>query len=259
MVEHRTRLLSNLLLAFVSVLIIATQAQAVPQIMFVGDSTTKGQGSTDDMGFRSKIQDAYGLTTYDEVGRNAQPSTGFEPYDNNYAGGSGATSAGLLAKFDDPLDGGYELTQFDSPVISGSHLTLHVGINDVNTAVAQATTIANIQGILDAVDSDRPGIMKCICTVIPRSDDVNDNNTTTALNTALVAAMQTRQETDNFLKIVDLNQAFLDYGDWSADLMNDGVHPNDAGYQVMADTLMNQCINPTSAQVGSAVLGYINF
>jgi lysophospholipase L1-like esterase len=109
------------------------------------------------------------------------------------------------------------------------------GTNDWNIpecqdAPATCPTIANLRLVLQRVKA--AGTLPFIATLIPTNPAVNPerNQWVTTINTAIKALAQ---EQGAFL--VDLYQAFQNQGGDLSRFYSDPVHPNDAGYDVIAN------------------------
>jgi len=109
------------------------------------------------------------------------------------------------------------------------------GTNDWNIPECQDTpatcpTIANLRLVLQRVKAS--GTLPFIATLIPTNPAVNPgrNQWITTINASIKALAQ---EQGAFL--VDLYQAFQNQGGDLSRLFSDPVHPNDAGYDVIAN------------------------
>ncbi|MDQ7065334.1 MAG: GDSL-type esterase/lipase family protein [candidate division KSB1 bacterium] len=110
---------------------------------------------------------------------------------------------------------------------------LHIGTNDVSAHRATSAIIADIDAILTEIWTFNADARVFLCSIVPRTDDLN--NATLALNQDiqnLVAA-----HAGSFrIHFVDQYSAFVNIPGWQTSLMADEIHPNNTGYQLMAET-----------------------
>jgi len=207
-------------------------------IITMGDSITVGTGSTDSFGYRRRLQYLFGVNSYDFVGSVLAPSSD-STYDVDTSGVGGQETATMLSR----LPG--ELVRYMKKG-HGKAVIIHGGTNDIqnngsSTAISYITS--NIPAMATAVYNYDPKIETYVMTTIPQQvAESADNTTTTSANTQLKTALQALQATNTNLHIVDMNAAFLDTSLCATNqdtCLNDALHPNDTGYQVMATVLYN--------------------
>jgi lysophospholipase L1-like esterase len=147
------------------------------------------------------------------------------------AGVSGNTTAQMLARID-----------ADVIALAPDLCVVLAGTNDVGTAVATATSIANITAMVDRLQS--AGIRPVLCTIPPRDDGFL--TAIAALNAAVKETAARRG-----LTLLDFHAALVDStdGGYVSTYTSDGVHPIRAGYKAMA-ALMNTVLTPLAPAVG---------
>jgi lysophospholipase L1-like esterase len=179
-----------------------------------GDSITLGEGSTDGTGYRgwlvARLRSYFGSAKLVEDG---DPGTR-----------TGQGSGRILTSLADSQP---------------AYALILYGTNDWNDAACKnntgtCPTITNLQAIVDKTFST--GTLPVLGTIIPSNPTVSTQNPTPAARNAWVAgindAMRLRAYTQGFL-IADLHRAFLAESNL-ASLFSDHVHPNNAGYLIIA-------------------------
>ena len=116
---------------------------------------------------------------------------------------------------------------------AGSRVLLHIGTNDVRTDLPESETVDNIQDIVELIHAHDPAIAIHVALVVPIPAPEIDVRITN-FNAALRTRLEQLQATKSNLFIVDMNAAFKQNPNWATQYFADTVHPNDAGYQVMA-------------------------
>ncbi|HEX8942422.1 MAG TPA: GDSL-type esterase/lipase family protein, partial [Gemmatimonadaceae bacterium] len=137
------------------------------------------------------------------------------------AGVAGNTSAQMLARF-----------STDVAAYKPDKVFVKAGTNDVGNAVPFATSIANIQAIVQAI-RDIPAV-PILCTIPPRSDGYHQAIETLNAGIRLYARTQG-------ITLVDFHAVLVDpaNGNYLAAYNGDNVHPTAIGARVMADTAIS--------------------
>jgi lysophospholipase L1-like esterase len=194
-----------------------------------GDSITKGVGSDDEMGFRSTLLSR--LREYYDV-----------PVSMFYRGRGGGPSADGVGR-----------TPRDLELLEPAYTLIGWGTNDWNICGPPPTcdTMENLRSIVrdvKAADS-----LPCVATIIPANP--SDNRTPPSRNewvaemNELIKAMALEEGA----LVVDHYAAFMGVGDLP-NLFDDHVHPNDRGYQLMAETWFNALTRPRSLNPSAAYI-----
>jgi lysophospholipase L1-like esterase len=143
------------------------------------------------------------------------------------AGEGGEITAGGLARID------YVIAATNS-----KYIMILEGTNDIiDTGISADTTAFNLQQM--AVRASAAGMKPLLSTLLPRNDDYGVSplfkGKILYLNTRIRAITITLSIT-----LVDMYQVFYEYpsgsGGWVSLLLPDGVHPNDVGFTLMAQT-----------------------
>ncbi len=198
-----------------------------------GDSITVGAQSTDTGGYRVAL-----FHLAHQAGQNI-----------TFVGPSGAGPAtvdGLT--FPENHDGhsGYVIDTIDSrkglfPLVSQNltkftpHIMLlMIGTNDINSKLEVSTAPARLAKILDTVTSQSPETLLVVAKLIPtRADSLNAE--VQVYNDAIEDLVAARVDAGKHIQLVDMYGAFIKSSNYKDALLFDGLHPNDAGYAVMAD------------------------
>ncbi len=201
-----------------AVLVLATSARAEQSVglrlMPLGDSITRGFKSTSDDGYRGPLYAAL---------KNRGVALDFV----------GSQRAGSM--FDPDVEGynGYRINQIAALVdtaLATYHpnlITLHIGTNDFGQNYQVATAPKRLAALLDQIITDDPKVTilvaQLVCNATPSVQTLID-----AYNAKVAAIVQARAKAGKHVYLVSMKALT------AADLA-DGLHPNDAGYQKMAD------------------------
>lgn len=204
-----------------------------------GDSITRGSLDSPVWGYRDHLQDSLGVGVYDFVGPFNEP-TSPGVYDADHNGRGGDDTNDLLARVSSNLSNYFAL-----PNDATSKILLMVGTNDIKDGFDEATTVTNVQTLVNTIDAYDPTINVYVATIIPSTNGTYDTNFT-SYNAALVTMLETLQGSKENLYIVDMNTAFrtCNSGTFSG-CMGDSLHPNNTGYQLISDTWYS-CIQSSS-------------
>ncbi|SDT82477.1 Lysophospholipase L1 [Streptomyces sp. TLI_053] len=185
------------------------------RVMPLGDSITAGYRSSTDAGYRGPLGDLVAQQnryTVDLVGSNHNGAV----TDPDNEGHSGYMVNDIAAG----VDGWLQAAQPDV-------VLLHIGINDLDRGTDKAHAADRTSALIDRVLAARPGVSVLVMGLIPTTPNL------TALvadyNTALSRAVETKQTQGR--KVRYTAAPALTPAEFA-----DGLHPNDSGYQRMAQT-----------------------
>ncbi len=217
----------------VSILLMATVRASWGQtykIMPLGDSITSGvTGSTTPGGYRDDLKtlltDEY--VTTDFVGSLSNGSFS----DPQHEGHEGAT-----------VD--YVNNNVTSWVTTAApdFVLLNIGTNDLGT-VPIGTIADKISSICDniyAVDND---IAICLSSLLPRSDSASKDSLASELNKQIKQVAVEKLDAGYFMYYIGNNELFNSNSNWATEYMYDGIHPNDTGYNQMAQLFWSAIMN----------------
>jgi lysophospholipase L1-like esterase len=112
---------------------------------------------------------------------------------------------------------------------------LMIGTNDVNLNYMLTGAPTRLGNLLDKITTDAPDALVVLARITPTQDDTVNARAQT-YNNAMPALVQTRVAAGKHILLVDMYAAFTANANYKTMLMNDTLHPNDAGYMVMAQT-----------------------
>jgi lysophospholipase L1-like esterase len=204
------------------------------RIMLLGDEITSGTTSgTPEGGYRDNLATLFdgASISYNFVG-NLSTGTGF---DNDHEGHDYFTAdlvdANILTWINNLGD---EFPRF---------FMLHIGSADVTQNQSNETTIQEIENIVDKIYNNDNAHYIFLCSLIPRKDA--KDGTTTQLNTLIQTLITEKKNAGYNILYVGQNEAFKVNPNWATLYMEDDYHPNNAGYQVMAQVYFNVFIAAT--------------
>ncbi|MEU9289085.1 FG-GAP-like repeat-containing protein [Streptomyces sp. NPDC048275] len=215
------------LLALVSAGPVSAQTP-VPQlrVMPLGDSITWGVGSATTSSYRASL---------------ASLVAGQSEYTVQFVG---SQNSGTLADQSNEGHSGYVISQIRDGIdgwMSAARpdvVILHIGINDLDRGVDVANAPARLTGLVDRIYADRPGTSVIMLGLIPTTPDLGSQVAT--YNAAAKQLQSTEQAAGNKFLYVDPPALT------SAQFVDD-LHPNDAGYQRMAQALSPALTNAFDA------------
>ncbi|MDZ7362854.1 MAG: Ig-like domain-containing protein [candidate division KSB1 bacterium] len=214
---------------------LATAVAGQVRIMPLGNSLTDGDGSSNGGGYRFHLYNA--LTNanidFDFVGA-LQGGTGFADTDHEGHGGFRA----------DQLDVQTYLTNNPADAVF-----LEIGTNDISFGESAAQVKTDIEAVVDAIHNFDAKIEIYLGTLIPRKDDNARQAVTDALNALLPGLVSAKSSAGYRIFLVDHAARFKANPNWKTELMSDDLHPNDAGYGLMAQEWFTSYVTNTGSNV----------
>jgi lysophospholipase L1-like esterase len=211
------------LLCLFSILLVTLPVSVNPspqtqiRIMPLGDSITRGGGSTGEVGYRRPLYLLLEQSGYDVNFVGTQLHGTFLDFDRDHEG-----------------HGSYRADQVRDLVISWLDLNpadivlLHIGINDIAWNNEDPLEVDALLDSIDVWESNNHPVTVIVARIVLRWDG-NDPETI-AFNDSVEAIVNQRITEGDDLIMVDMEHALI----YPTDLA-DGVHPNDNGYAKMAD------------------------
>ena len=196
-------------------------------IMILGDSIARGEGSSDDSGFRRLLNILLKNSGYN-INFEGSLRNGSLDFDRDHEGHNGWFS-------DQIRDNVYNwLTNNPSEII-----LLHIGTNDITVGQNPSEVALEVSQILNNIDlyeaDNAQDITVLLALIINRDNQFSQLGiNTTSYNNEILTMAGTRINNGDKIVVVDL-EATLNY---PADL-SDSVHPNDVGYEKMSNTWFN--------------------
>ncbi|MCG8604720.1 GDSL-type esterase/lipase family protein, partial [bacterium] len=201
----------------------------VIRILPLGDSITKGvDGSTDLAGYRNDLADS--LTSegvnFTFVGSVTTDAGG------NHEGHDGFRADQVLANINTYLTN-------ESPDI----ILLNIGTNDISDNQTTQSTRDEIASIIDAVVLFDTNIKIVLSSLTPRNGDTAKEQSTADLNTLIYGLYLEKRDAGVQIFYAGSYEVFRANPNYVADYLADNVHPNDAGYAVLAGVFFNGIMN----------------
>lgn len=184
------------------------------RVMPLGDSITWGVGSSTGDSYRADLGDELSSDGHalDFVG-SGRNGTMADPDNEGHSGWRIDQIAGIA---DSVLD------RYRPNVI-----TLEIGTNDLNQNYEVATATDRLHALIDQITADAPYATVLVGSLIVSTNPVEEPNRP-AFNAAVPGIVQAEQAAGKHVGFVDMSALT------AADL-SDQLHPNDGGYQKMAD------------------------
>jgi len=206
-------------------------------ILPVGDSITAGVGTADMSSYRVPLFHLahMNLQSITFVGAviNGPAMVDGVPFPNHHEGFSGYT-------IDTITDAGrMGISQFFPAAITTyrPHIVLlMIGTNDVDIAETMIPT--RLGTLMDSMLNADPNLLLVVAQIVPQIRATPDtlNTRIQAYNAAIPGLVRTRADAGKHVVMVDMYNAFAQNVNYSTAYMTDRLHPNAAGYAVMADT-----------------------
>jgi lysophospholipase L1-like esterase len=199
------------------------------KIMPLGDSITFGLQSSTGGGyrvelFRKTLADRHPITFVGRqaTGPNMLDGQVFPRNNEGYSGATIATGGNQLAN---RVDAAFAANPPDI-------VLLHIGTNNLYQGLGQGVT-DQLGALIDQIISDAPDALVVVAQITPLGSATNGVQ---AYNAAIPAIVQQRVDAGKHLLLVNMSSAFAAANTNVSALLADGVHPNDQGYAIMAQT-----------------------
>jgi len=211
-------------------------AQGKPCVILpVGDSITQGALSTTGGGYRLPLfrlanKNMKSLTF---VGANVSGPTMVDglTFPRAHSGYGSATI--------DPVGTRPAISRFFPSQITQykPHIVLlMIGTNDVNQA--ETGIPARLGMLMDSMLDADPSLLVVVAQIVPQRKATPDtkNMQIQAFNSAIPGLVKARVDAGKHVKMVDMYGPLIANPNYSTVYFGDNLHPNDAGYEVMAET-----------------------
>jgi lysophospholipase L1-like esterase len=202
-------------------------------IMPLGDSITFGIGSSGGGYrvelFRQALAEQRSITFVGTAPPNGPQTVDGQPFPRSHQGHSGFTISG---------GGAGSLAGLVNAAIDSTNpdiVLLMIGTNDVNGNIDVANAPARLGALLDQISERVPDALLVVAQLVPTTVAAT-NARVDAYNAAIPALIEARVSAGKHLRLVDMNAPFVANASFATALMNDFLHPNDAGYVVMGRT-----------------------
>jgi hypothetical protein len=214
---------------------------AVGEILPLGDSITDGEAGTGG-GYRARLHlllnnsgDAFNLVGSATNNSTAALTASGQHHHEGHSGYRIDQIQGNLtgyvssAPVSDSSDGGHWLdggSGTDRAAIFPDLILLHIGTNDASQGRTAAQMQSLLQSLLTTIRTNRPNAQVIVTSLILRTDDPDLEATQRTYNSGIPAIVGAQGGNFHFLDM----HAVLNAGD-----LIDGVHPNQGGYDKMAN------------------------
>lgn len=215
----RNLLLGKLLTFFVMSVVSATGLNGqTKKILLAGDSIIKGEvGSSPVGGFRDDLDNLLKSFDFDFVGGEVLGSG----FDSQHEGHAAWTTDSVDVHIGDWL------TSF-----TPDEVLILVGTNDISLGIPNATIISNLERIVDQINAFPSPIRIYLSALIPRND--GKDVTVTSLNVSIESSVSVMKGQGVNIFFTDPNSAFKANPNWITDYMFNNLHPNNLGYNILA-------------------------
>jgi lysophospholipase L1-like esterase len=204
------------------------------RIMPLGDSITFGIGAATpvaDAGgyrvelFRQARADGHAIL-FVGTQTNGPPNVGDQPFPGGHEGYPGATINDGNNQLANRVNGSIAATDPDI-------ILLMIGTNDVNGNVNNPPS--DLGNLLDQITNDAPDALLVVAQIVP-TRQAGTNARVQAYNATVATLVQEREAAGKHLALVDMFSPFVADANFATALLDDVLHPNDAGYVLMAQT-----------------------
>jgi lysophospholipase L1-like esterase len=143
------------------------------------------------------------------------------------------------------IEGTNGIAQFVStsiPSFKPNIITLMIGTNDINGNNNVADAPNRLGKLLDAIFMRDANILVILAQMVPTGSD-GTNNAVKTYNAAMPNLVSTRVSKGQHIVLVDMYTAFTNNANYKQALLGDNLHPNQTGYNLMADVWF-QALSP---------------
>jgi lysophospholipase L1-like esterase len=197
--------------------------------MLLGDSITAGiNGSNPVGGYRDDLDSM--LVSVDAVFDFIGTLNDGLGFDADHEGHGGWTVDMILADID-------SFMHQTGPEI----ILTHLGTNDISSEQDIPGILAELDSLLAKIYNYNVNMVVYLSGIIPRNDSMD--SLTTQLNGGIIDLVTDWSSGGYSVKFIDQNGAFKANPNWQTDYLFDHVHPNNAGYAVMAITYFDSLVS----------------
>ncbi len=116
-------------------------------------------------------------------------------------------------------------------------ITLMIGTNDINGNISVSSAPTRLGSLLDAIHTRDANILVVLAQIVPSRTD-GTNNAIKTYNAAMPGLVSTRVTQGQHIVLVNMYTAFTTDSNYKNSLLGDNLHPNQTGYNLMADVLV---------------------
>lgn len=184
-------------------------------VQFIGSSTLNSEKESTLVADNQQHHDGHGGYRIDQINKNLDgPDNGDSSFGGYWA--TGGHNTGRQA-------------------INPDIILVHVGTNDILQNNPLDVIEQRMTKLIDYLGSHFPNSKIFVAEILPIRDRNNADATVKAFNTWVEGQLTPRPDFNHLFYLVDMHTPMLDA---SGNMMHspDGIHPDTAGYQIMADT-----------------------
>ncbi len=194
-------------------------------ILPIGDSITEGVGSLEGGGYRAPLfhlaHAANQSLTFVGSMEGGPDTVDGVPFPAQHEGSGGAPISEILTVAQTTLAG------FNPNIV-----LLMIGTN--SDGVEPPARAIELGGLLDTMVAKVPNALIVVAQITPTTDPSSNTNGVEPYNALLPAVVKVRTDAGKHLVLVNMYSAFTANANFATAYFSDAVHPNDAGYAVMA-------------------------
>ncbi len=120
---------------------------------------------------------------------------------------------------------------------------LHIGTNDLPWPIDADSCFTNIQTIVDIIHDYNPNIHIMLAQIIPCLQNTDLGVQRYPGIIALNALLPQIAASRSYVSLVDMWTPFIEYDNWELELMSSTWHPNETGYDLMANVWAEELQN----------------
>ncbi|MFG2953677.1 FG-GAP-like repeat-containing protein [Streptomyces sp. NPDC048291] len=185
------------------------------RLLPVGDSITYGIGSSDGNGYRGDL--------WNDLDQ--------QQLDPDFVG---QVKSGTMSDPDNEGNRGAVINEIAGPAAADAQsmrpnvVTLMAGTNDIQKDHEVATAPDRLSALIDRVQAGSPGVAIAVATLVPVKNDAPAEARREAYNEQVRALVSERQNEGEKVELAEM-------GPMTDAMLDDRLHPNDIGYDFMAD------------------------
>jgi lysophospholipase L1-like esterase len=204
---------------------------SVCTILPLGDSITFGDRSSDQAGWRSRLfhlaLSGKKSITFTGGQTNGPDSVDGVPFPKHHQGHPGYE-----------ISGAHGIQYFTAQSVTtfpAQILTLLIGTNDMAVNNDPPNAPARLAELIDLILATDPKLLVVVGLITPTQDD-GLNALVQAYNAAIPGIVSARAAAGKHIALIDLWTPLTSNPNYKTELLDDKLHPNDAGYSKMAET-----------------------
>jgi len=227
---------------------ISETGERMRRILPLGDSITYGFGSTTGDGYRLPLLNLLTSSTKFDISYTGTISSGsLSPPQNANEGHPGATISEITSFFSSSLSQGEQEPDL---------VLLMAGTNDMNVPLETSPSPAitaprDLAVLIDTIQISLPNAIILVSNLVPARNGATERNIE-MFNSQLPALISKKAEGGKKIALVDISSSSL--GKFTDEDLGDGLHPNDKGYEKIAEAFYEGIVEAEKEGWFSAVV-----